>query len=91
MRQVAHTQVAFRGNCKTLEKEYGSKIDILTRSNVLDEDMEEPLRDLADRGCDIIFFNGYSELVMQLAEKYPNVWMYHRLFNHSSVERHLEI
>ena len=56
-----------------LEKEYGSKIDILTRSNVLDEDMEEPLRDLADRGCDIIFFNGYSELVMQLAEKYPNV------------------
>ena len=55
-----------------LEKKYGEKVQILTCSNVLDDEMEEPLRDLADQGCDIIFFNGYSELVMKLAPEYPN-------------------
>ena len=40
-----------------VEKKYGKKVDILTRSNVLDDEMEEPLRELADQGCDIIFFN----------------------------------
>ena len=54
-----------------LEKEYGEKIEIMTCSNVLDEEMEEPLRELADAGCDIIFFNGYSEVVRQLAPEYP--------------------
>ncbi len=56
-----------------LEKEYGEKLTILTSSNVLDEEMEEPLKELADQGCDIIFFNGYSELVMQLAPQYPDI------------------
>ena len=56
-----------------LEKNYGKKVDILTCSNVLDDEMEEPLRDLASKGCDIIFFNGYSELVMKLAPEYPNI------------------
>ncbi len=55
-----------------LEKEYGEKVDILTCSNVLDDEMEEPLRELAGQGCDIIFFNGYSELVMKLAPEYPD-------------------
>ncbi len=55
-----------------LEKKYGEKVEILTCSNVLDDEMEEPLRELADAGCDIIFFNGYSEQVMQLAPEYPN-------------------
>ncbi|MBQ3786090.1 MAG: BMP family ABC transporter substrate-binding protein [Lachnospiraceae bacterium] len=55
-----------------LEKKYGEKVEILTCSNVLDDEMEEPLRDLAGQGCDIIFFNGYSELVMQLSPDYPN-------------------
>ena len=55
-----------------LEKEYGTKVEIETCSNVLDDEMEEPLRSLAEKGCDIIFFNGYSELVMKLAPEYPN-------------------
>lgn len=56
-----------------VEKKYGERVDILTCSNVLDDEMEEPLRELANKGCDIIFFNGYSELVMQLAPLYPDV------------------
>ncbi|MBR3736407.1 MAG: BMP family ABC transporter substrate-binding protein, partial [Lachnospiraceae bacterium] len=56
-----------------VEKKYGERVDILTCSNVLDDEMEEPLRELAEQGCDIIFFNGYSEKVMQLAPEYPNI------------------
>lgn len=56
-----------------LEKEYGKRVEILTCSNVLDDEMEEPLRDLARKGCNIIFFNGYSELVMKLAPDYPDI------------------
>ncbi len=54
-----------------VEKKYGEKVKIYSCSNVLDDEMEEPLRDLAGKGCDIIFFNGYSELVMKLAPEYP--------------------
>ena len=56
-----------------VEKKYGDRVEILTCSNVLDEEMEEPLRELAGEGCDIIFFNGYSELVRELAPEYPNI------------------
>ena len=56
-----------------VEKKYGSRVTILTCSNVLDDNMEDPLRELCARGCDIIFFNGYSELVMELAPEYPDV------------------
>ena len=55
-----------------LEKKYGDRIQIYTSSNVLDDEMEEPLRKMAVNGCDIIFFNGYSEMVKELAEEYPN-------------------
>ena len=55
-----------------VEKKYGTRVSIMTRSNVLDEEMEEPLRELADSGCNIIFFNGYSEAVRKLAENYPD-------------------
>ena len=56
-----------------LEKKYGEKVEIVSCSNVLDDEMEEPLRDLASQGCNIIFFNGYSELVMKLAPEYPDI------------------
>ena len=56
-----------------LEKEYGDRLDILSCSNVMDDEMEEPLRELAEKGCDIIFFNGYSTLVRTLAPEYPNI------------------
>ena len=56
-----------------VEKKYGDRVEILTRSNVLDDEMEKPLRQLADSGCDIIFLNGYSELVKELAPEYPGI------------------
>ena len=56
-----------------LEKKYGDKVEILICSNVLDDEMEEPLRELASQGCDILFFNGYSELVREIAPEYPQI------------------
>ncbi len=56
-----------------LEKEYGDKVEIFTCSNVLDEEMEEPLRDLARKGCDIIFSSSYSDLIIKLAPEYPDI------------------
>ena len=56
-----------------LERRYGDRVTILTCSNVLDDKMEDPLRDLVTKGCDVIFFNGYSELVVKLAPDYPEV------------------
>ncbi len=56
-----------------LEKEFGNKVEIFTISNAMDDEIDEPIREMADKGCDIIFFNGYSELVMQLAPEYPNI------------------
>ena len=58
---------------EALEKKYGDRVTTIACSNVLDEEMEEPLRDLAEKGCNIIFFNGYSELVMKLAPEYPDI------------------
>lgn len=55
-----------------VEKKYGDQVEILSCSNVLDDEMAEPLSELAQAGCDIIFFNGYSELVMELAPNYPD-------------------
>ncbi|MCR4585814.1 MAG: BMP family ABC transporter substrate-binding protein [Lachnospiraceae bacterium] len=54
-----------------VELKYGDRVEILSRSNVLDNEMEEPLRELASQDCDIIFFNGYSETVRELAPEYP--------------------
>ena len=56
-----------------VEKTFGDKVDIITCSNVLDDEMQEPISELVQGGCDIIFFNGYSELVIQLAPQYPDV------------------
>ena len=50
-----------------VEKKYGDRVEILTRSNALDDQIEEPIRELVSKGCDILFFNGYSDMVMKPA------------------------
>ncbi len=56
-----------------VERKYGEQAQIFTCSNVLDDQIEDPIRELAAKGCDIIFFNGYGELVRELASEYPNI------------------
>ncbi|MBR6028596.1 MAG: BMP family ABC transporter substrate-binding protein [Clostridia bacterium] len=56
-----------------LEKQYGGQVQILTCSNVIEEETEEPLRDLVRRGCNIVFINTYSDQVAQVAREFPEV------------------
>ena len=58
---------------QALRKEYGEQVEILSRSNVRETETEEPLRELVDRGCQIIFINSYSEQVEKVAAECPNV------------------
>lgn len=58
---------------QALKKEYGEQVDIISRSNVRETETEEPLRELVDRGCRIIFINSYSEQVEKVAADYPAV------------------
>ena len=56
-----------------LANHYGDRVEILTCSNVREDQTETPLRELAGKGCDIIFFNSYSQAVQALAPEYPGV------------------
>jgi len=58
---------------QALKKEYGEKVEILSKSNVRETETEEPLRELVNRGCQIIFINSYSEQVARVAADYPAV------------------
>lgn len=56
-----------------LERQYPGRVKIYVKSNVLEDETAEPLRDLARLGCSVIFVNNYSTQVMALAPQYPNV------------------
>ena len=58
---------------EALEKRYGDDVEILTRSNVPENEVEEPVRQLVAKGCELIFTNSYSEDILRLAVEYPNV------------------
>ena len=60
---------------EALELQYGERISIVMRSNVPYEETESVLRELCERGCDIIFTTsyGYGEIAKRMAAKYPAV------------------
>ena len=56
-----------------LEEEYGSKIEILAKSNVLSRDSEQPIRDLIRDGVKIIFINMDTDIPVTMAWEFPEV------------------
>ena len=58
---------------RTLEEEYGSKVEVLSKSNVLSRDSEQPLRELIRDGCRIIFINLDTDIPVVLAREFPAV------------------
>lgn len=58
---------------RALQEEYGSKIEILSRSNVLSRESEEPMRELIEAGCKIIFINLDTDIPIMLAWEFPGV------------------
>lgn len=58
-----------------LKEEFGDDVEIISYSNVPDNNSEKSIRALADAGCDIIFTNsfGYGETAKKLAGEYPKI------------------
>ena len=56
-----------------VEKTFGDRVEILTASNVPENETEQPLRELVRKGCRLIFINSYCEQVREWAAEYPNV------------------
>ena len=56
-----------------LEREFQDRVQILARSNVPENETEEPLRELIREGCEIIFVNNYSEQVKAIAPEFPDI------------------
>ena len=58
---------------RVLRETYGDRIEILSKSNVLRTEAEDPVRELIRNGCTLIFTNSHSEVFLELAPKFPDV------------------
>ncbi|MBQ8306098.1 MAG: BMP family ABC transporter substrate-binding protein [Blautia sp.] len=58
---------------EALREAYPGRIQIHSISNVPESETEEPIRELAGKGCQLIFTNSYSETFMELAREYPEM------------------
>jgi basic membrane protein A len=58
-----------------VEDQYGENVVIEAKYNVSESEVETPLRELIESGCDMIFSTsyGYGEKTKELAEEYPDV------------------
>ncbi|MBQ9064747.1 MAG: BMP family ABC transporter substrate-binding protein [Blautia sp.] len=56
-----------------LRESYPGRIEIVSRNNVREDETEEPLRELVQSGCEIIFTDGYSEQFRDLSAEFPDV------------------
>ncbi len=56
-----------------LEDKYGEKVEILSKSNVLEAEAEIPICELAHQGCRIIFTNSHSGDFYEMASAYPEI------------------
>lgn len=58
---------------RILAEEYGNRIEIISKSNVLSRESEQPMRDLIRAGCRIIFINMDTDIPISLAREFPEV------------------
>lgn len=58
---------------KALEDDYKNRVEVFAFRNVLDSETGEPLQELIDKGCGIIFTNGFSEQFREIALSNPDV------------------
>lgn len=58
-----------------IEKEFGSSVKTMAKYNVAEDAIEDPLVELCETGCDIIFTTsfGYGETAKELAAQYPDI------------------
>ncbi len=58
-----------------IRAQFGDKIEIVEKFNVPESDVRQPLTELAEEKCDIVFATsyGYGKITKEVAKKYPNV------------------
>lgn len=69
-----------------LEEEFGDKVEILVRSNVLNRDSERPMLELIRAGCKVLFINLDTDIPVMLAREYPDVTFCHISMPQVSIE-----
>ena len=60
-----------------LAEEYSGRVEIMSKSNVLSSDAEDPMLDLIRKGCRVLFINLDTDIPVKLAEEYPDVTFCH--------------
>ncbi len=58
---------------QALKETYPDRVEVYSKSNVREEDTEAPALELIQKGCEIIFTNGYSEQIKEMAYEHPEV------------------
>lgn len=57
---------------KALQESYGDRVRAVMASNVLESEIDEPVKRMADAGCDIIFTDSYGDF-STMAKHYPTI------------------
>ena len=58
---------------RAVEEEYGNKVEVYIKSNVLNRESEQPIRDLIRDGVKVIFINMDTDIPVTLAREFPQV------------------
>ena len=60
---------------KSIENQFGDKVQVVEKFNVPENAVEEPLVELAKEKCDVIFATsyGYGKTTKEVANKYPEI------------------
>ncbi len=58
---------------RALEEEYGDRVQVLVKSNVLSRESEQPMRELIRDGVRILFINMDTDIPITLAREFPDV------------------
>ena len=58
---------------RALKAKYGDRINVYAFRNVPEGETKEPIKELIDKGCRIIFTNGFSSQFRDMAALYPDV------------------
>lgn len=76
----------FALSAKAIEKKFGDRVKVYACSNVPDVNALEPVQELADYGCDIIFTNSYSDEIVEAARQFPDIQFCQSSYNAGSHE-----
>ncbi len=58
-----------------IKEQFGDKVECIAKYNVAEDSVEDPVRELCESGCEIIFTTsfGYGAVVKEIAQDYPDI------------------